>query len=536
MNLHLDFGPPTIEETPRGRFQVREAIASDNFWRAYKREKFEVLMHHGVTLVQRGRAWVVQVRQPLDGLQASQAPVYALKNTANLLPWQPDHAGHLVAVLDRHGAALDASDTGTGKTYVAAAVARERGLRPLIVAPKVGMRKWADVCKLLGVPFRCVVGWEEAKTKGFPYTALTYSLEDNIVVENGRRVNRPKKKLESIRWKTTRDELLVFDEAHRAKGYITQNARLMAASQGTPTLMISATIADSPRDMYACGRRLGLHHGSNFNDWCQSLFCFQDKTKGWSVVDRQMAAAALHKVLFPEHGSRIRIKDLGDAFPANYVNAELISTDEPEKLNDIYREMLKRVEDLEQQGKTAQVLTERLRYRQAAELHKVAAMLELAEDYAQEGNAVAMFVGFRETLGIIKKQFGRECAVIHGDQTIQEREEERLRFENNEVNYIACMIQAGGVSCDMHDINGKPRVSLISPCDNATMVKQVLGRICRAGALSPARQFILYAAGTVEEKVYENVAAKMAAIDTINDGDVVEPELERLGPAFQEAA
>ncbi len=537
MNLDLRFSPPTEVTLPTGKYLLREADPTDRFWAAYKRQTFEQLQAHGVSLVQRSKGrWVVQIHEPLEGAKPAPQPVYQLKDTRNLFDWQIPHAGHLVAVLDRHGAVLDASDTGTGKTYVAVSVARERRLKPLVIAPKVGMRKWADVCKLLGVPFRCVVGWEEAKTKGFPYTTLVWNLipEDYKDEKTGQWKRRMRKELQSLRWKTTREDLLIFDEAHRAKGFITQNARLLAASRGTPTLALSATAADGPRDMWALGIRLGLHNGGNFKEFCESLLCFKDKTKGWSMVDRQLSAMKLHKLIFPEHGGRIRIKDLGSAFPDNFVTPELVEIEEPSKLNDLYKSLLLRVAQLEEQGRNMEVIVERLRYRQATELHKLAAMIELAENDIEEGNGVAMFVGFRETLDHIAKHFGKRCAVIHGDQTIDAREKQRLLFENNEVDCIVSMIQAGGISCDMHDINGKPRTSIISPCDNATQVKQVLGRIHRAGGKSAARQRILYAAGTVEERVYANAASKILAIDTINDGDLLEPELIHRGPAFRD--
>jgi superfamily II DNA or RNA helicase len=539
MNLGLTFTAPRRVDTPTGAYMLREAIATDAFWRAYKKQTFEQLQSVGVSLVKQGRGYVIQIHEPVDGnIVLPAKPLYQLRNTTGLYEWQIPHAGHLVAVLDRHGAALDGSDTGTGKTYTAISVARERGLRPLIVSPKVGMRKWADVCVKLGVKFRCVVGWEEAKTVGFPYTAITWGLEKEIVKDGaGRSVYKTKKVFENIKWKAGREELLIFDEAHRAKGRKTQNAQLMAQSHGIPTLMLSATIADSPRDMWACGSRLNLHNRHDFNAFCEKLFCFKDKAKGWSIVDREASSKGLHKLIYPEHGSRIRIKDLGDAFPADHVTAELINVPDAEKFNAHYSHLLKRVESLHEAGKNADVLVERLRFRQAAELQKMPGMIELAEDYSEEGNGVAMFVGFRETLDLLYKHFGKnECAVIYGGQNPTERENERLRFENNEVPYIACMIQAGGISCDMHDVKGKPRVSLISPCDNATMVKQVLGRIRRAGGLSPARQLILYAANTVEERVYENIVMKIHAIDTINDGDLMEKQLVSLGPAFKEDA
>jgi hypothetical protein len=77
---------------------------------------------------------------------------------------------------------------------------------------------------------------------------------------------------------------------------------------------------------------------------------------------------------------------------------------------------------------------------------------------------------------------------------------------------------------NLHDLHGNhPRVSLISPSDNAKDIIQCLGRIHRAGGATPTRQYVLFAAGTVEEEVKENCTAKMKRIDIFNEGIIDEP-------------
>lgn len=79
----------------------------------------------------------------------------ALDRTVNfngLLPHQPEHARAVCRALARYGAALDASDTGTGKTYVALAVCREFGVVPFIVGPKNAYHTaWRPAAEKLGV-------------------------------------------------------------------------------------------------------------------------------------------------------------------------------------------------------------------------------------------------------------------------------------------------------------------------------------------------------------------------------------------------
>ncbi len=72
-------------------------------------------------------------------------------NISGLLPWQPAHAKQLLAALWRYGAALDASDTGTGKTYAALAVCRELKIVPLVIGPKNGRATWERAAKQMEV-------------------------------------------------------------------------------------------------------------------------------------------------------------------------------------------------------------------------------------------------------------------------------------------------------------------------------------------------------------------------------------------------
>jgi hypothetical protein len=67
------------------------------------------------------------------------------------------------------------------------------------------------------------------------------------------------------------------------------------------------------------------------------------------------------------------------------------------------------------------------------------------------------------------------------------------------------------------------------------LLRQALGRIHRAKALSPARQLILYAAGTVEEKVCRNVEGRLKYLDTLNDGDLAEPAFVMEEACIKEA-
>ncbi len=58
------------------------------------------------------------------------------------------------------------------------------------------------------------------------------------------------------------------------------------------------------------------------------------------------------------------------------------------------------------------------------------------------------------------------------------------------------------------------------PGYRADSLRQALGRIHRDGAKSKSIQYIVFAAGTVEEKVKRRVDAKLHRLDLLNDGDL----------------
>jgi len=123
-----------------------------------------------------------------------------------------------------------------------------------------------------------------------------------------------------------------------------------------------------------------------------------------------------------------------------------------------------------------------------------------------------------------------DCSIICGDQSVDERTYNIENFQSNKTKIIISIIQAGGVGISLHDLHGRPRMSIISPSWSGTDVVQCLGRIHRAGSKSPALQRIVYIAKTYEEEICKTLGKKLATLSAINDGDLVGPKIvtERL--------
>jgi SNF2 family DNA or RNA helicase len=130
---------------------------------------------------------------------------------------------------------------------------------------------------------------------------------------------------------------------------------------------------------------------------------------------------------------------------------------------------------------------------------------------------VAVFVNFHQTLEALCQKVAK-AEQIHGKQSAMDRENAIARFQGDMTNVIICNTAAGGVGISLHDVTGRhPRAAIISPDWNEKNIIQVIGRVHRAGGKTPSMQRILFAAGTVEEKVEKSVRKKIKNLNLLNE-------------------
>lgn len=422
-----------------------------------------------------------------------------------LHPWQEKSKSIILQAIRNHSVALDCSDTGTGKTVTACAVIKELGLKFAIVAPKIVLPAWREWCGKFGLEPEFILNYEKLRTGKTPHI----------------------KKLgnKQWEWKSSGPEFLyIFDEVHKCKSYKSQNGAMLEAAKSSKVLMLSATAAGSPLDMRFTGRLLGLHNGVNYFSWLHKNGIVKAPWGGMIFRGGKKVLTDIHSRIFPAKGVRIRISELGDAFPSNQVNAETF--DISPKIGELYQQVEQEILELKDKAKDDRdpesPLTKRLRMRQEIELLRVPVIVEMAENFLEENKSVVCFVNFRQTLEAIGERMEKfNPLYIHGEQSATDREDNVRAFQANSHHLLLCQINAGGVGVSLHDLHGRPRVSLISPTYSAIDLKQALGRIHRSGAKSPALQYILFAANSVEEEVSQAVRKKLRNIDLLNDGDLL---------------
>ena len=527
MNIHdllatVEWSHPIQLNTKRGVRLLRKAPIEDAFWKVYKedRETFkEQLAKAGISMGKFREEWALSwwsdenlkfkavIGSDNVEEKVEEINLIPLLHPEGLFEYQQTSVQMGVASMAKYNRVLLGHSTGVGKTFCALGIARELGKRVAVICPLAVVTSWHRAAKMMNVEVYEAVGWEFCKTG-----------KSKI----GKWTCESKKRFE---YQLPNDVILIFDEAHRGKAPGTsQNSFLIRDSvmQNIQAMALSATIADSPEKLWALGQFLGLHQGGkdyfrflSANGCRKTRFGFQ--FQGGSAILKR-----LHHKIYPERGNRLRHSDLGDAFPETLIHARAFDMENARAIASEYDELCNRVEELRMaENFSANVLAEQTRARQKIELLKAPVIASLAKDYIEEGNSIFIAVSFRETMQFLMKELNTD-AVICGGQSKMERQGAIDSFQRDATRVIIGISAACREGISLHDLNGKhPRVALIFPQPSAYDLKQVLGRVHRAGGTTKSLQYIIYAAGVaIEENTCNSLDRKLKNMDLIADGEI----------------
>jgi len=493
-----------------------------------------------------------------------------------LRPHQIEIVATVKRILAARGSAVDESGTGTGKTYVAAAVAADSGLPTLVIHPKVAYSTWARAAEHFGDKFS-QTNYELLRAGNTPFGKWTggppkrefffkcQCCQRVVNLENPEPCFAHPEGIHCIERKSKPHKYghfvfapevkqVIFDEVHRCGGTDSLNAEMLIAAkrQKLQVLALSATIASSPYQMRALGYLLDLHglgHDvilpsekglqlrnirPNFYRWLSHLGYRKDPVfKGWRWMvgeERQREVMLqLHNLIIPERGVRIRSEDI-PGFPACDIQAELYDIDKPEEMNRLYAEVREALELLAARAADDKSpdapITRILRARQKIELLKVPIAEELGQDYLDKAFSVVFFVNFRQTIDELCKRFP-DAPVIDGTpESVRTRDQSVEKFQSNQCSALIVNNEAGGVCLSMQDLDGlHPRVGLVMPNYSAASMRQVFGRLPRDGGKSSVHYRVLFADNTDEMPVHRALRLKLNNLDTLNDADLTPQNL-----------
>ena len=444
-------------------------------------------------------------------------------DTSKLIGPQADHAIRLINSLYINGAAADLSETGCGKTYVAAWVAKQMNGPVVVICPKVVRPSWKKVFGEFKITANVIINYEKL-TRGNTEWLSFPNDRDNGPEDYS--INFPK------------NALVIVDECHKAKAYNSKNSHMLIAlkQQGYKLLVLSATAATNPLEMRSFGFVTALHNLMNYRHFITDCGAYMGRFGGYQIdIGSRKAVesmAEIHHRLFHVYqiASRMTRNMFGSIFPDNHVMAECFDMGaNTSKINRVYELMEAELAELDE--KTSNYSQHHfaimMRARRHAELLKVPTMVEMIEDWFDEGISPVVFVNFTDTVDAILKHLSKNSrydgliAKIVGGQSDRERNNDIDLFQRDQKRIMIANIAAGNAGISLHDLNGKfARGSIVSPTWSAINMLQALGRIYRLEGKSKCVQKIVFAAGTIEEQCCHRVQARLNNLEALNDGDL----------------
>jgi len=444
-------------------------------------------------------------------------------NVELLLPPQREHAVNLLNSLYINGVACDQSETGTGKTYVAAWLAKNLNSPVVIVCPKVVIPSWTKVLSYFGIKAHCLINYEK----------LIRGNTEHLSFKDGKdtgpsdyTINFPK------------NSLVILDEVHKCKSATSKNSDFLIKLKmdGYKSLLLSATAATNPLEMKAFGFATTLHNLVSYRHFITSSGAYAGRYGGFQIDLQSQktieAMSNIHNTLFNLYkvSSRMTRKMFDKIFPDNHVMAECFNMGtNTDKINRVYEQMEAEMAALEESSINYSqhhfaIMT---KARRMAELLKVPTMVEMIEDWYDEGISPVVFVNFTDTVEAIEKQlaknrkFDGKIARIVGGQSDKVRQKDIEDFQSDNKRIMIANLAAGNAGVSLHDLIGNhPRGSIISPSYSAINLLQALGRIHRAEGKTTCIQKVMFADGTIEVEACKRVQSKLNALECLNDGDL----------------
>lgn len=432
---------------------------------------------------------------------------------SKLRPYQVEPSRQLFRALT-HGkaewnypGALDLSDMGTGKTYMALAAALATGRAVIVLCPVVGRGGWERAFAHFGADAEFIGTYEGLRSGNRPHVA-TLNLDG------------------SFHWKKADEIILILDEAQALRHDDTLNVKLCSAAilQRVPIIVASATVAISPLEMRFAGRIAGLHQGGD--DWTRFLMAHgcarRNPKEAWKWNGDMKHLAAIHARLFPRRGCRVRKEELGSECPETEINVLPIKCAASLAIEKQWQDTQDLMDRLTQQGQAgrASMLERKARMKcwQMAEAALVPHIAARVKADVAAGRSVAIFVSFTETRQALGRLLNTNAG-FYGGQNIKQRQHWEAEFQADRQHVLISNIGAGGASVSLHDVNGwRPRTSYIFPTDHVVQMEQATGRIDRVGGKSKSLQWIPCVQGTLSEKMVHRTRRKMLAISQLNNG------------------
>jgi SNF2 family DNA or RNA helicase len=453
-----------------------------------------------------------------------------------LYDFQLNTANFIINRLNNKKPILDCSVVGSGKTFISLYCLLKTEKQFLIICPKIVISHWKNHINMYKLDNLCidVINYEKIK-----FNKCTYYKDGN--------------------WNLPDDTVVIFDEAHKMKGYNTINSKLLLSLNINKYIpyLISATIADNPISFLNVAKMLG--YVKNDYSFLYQFGCRKGyDNKGWVFNQDILYLKKLHNIIFniKDHpGIRITYDMINILNESN--NIELMFIDDVyNKIAHLYKliddtnilkniasidynfidliyqiqqllinndeyekELLENIEEIIVKNET-NILVRRLRLKQLIELLKAKLIIKNIIDSFNNGSSIVIMFNYTSSIELLYKILMKnnyKCEIINGNT--KNKDEIINNFQTDKLRILIINIKAAGVGISLHDITGKHnRVSFISPSENIYDLQQALGRIYRTGTKTNTIQYIVTIKNTIEENVYYTYIKKLINMNKILDG------------------
>lgn len=426
---------------------------------------------------------------------------------------------------------LLADEVGLGKTITTwgSLLALSKLQRILIVCPLAVCSHWRNTIQWMG-------------DGGKEIVIINYDrLQNLFTYENDGKKHSLKSK--SRIGKPMEFDAVIWDECHKLKNPTAARSRfaLKINAKASFRLWLSATAGSTPLELSTISPLLAQMTGAKVSDlkefekWCeeQKWGVSKEKSGRWIWTGNKEDTARVHKMLFGgaiPAGIRRRPEEIA-GWPE--INRILYPIDLEGEKSVLYESAWREFRDaigLEKKGhrNPKDALATRLRFRQKSSLLRSDGTAAFIKLLRENGHQVAVSVAFHETLERLKIELSDEVvATIHGRQNPEEKEKNRLSFQNGHAPIVLFTVEEG-ISLHQGEYNDIPRSQIIHDLRwSAIQMAQIEGRTHRNGKFSQI--YWVFAPDTIDQRIAEVVVGKLRTMKEMV-GDDVETlqEIEKL--------
>jgi hypothetical protein len=455
-----------------------------------------------------------------------------------LHPHQQEAADAMVdAYLSDLPGFLLADDVGLGKTYATiAGVMRMKPTNVAVLCPLAVVPHWRKSIAAMGAD------------RDINWLVINYDRTKNLLsvpkeATAAKKTRTKNRKIAALGKPLINWDVIVFDEAHLLRNPQSQRSTACRRLAGEGSdhkafcLWLSATAGQNPLHLSYLAPILAASTGTTVGDltdfqyWAESqnMEVRQGAYGAWEWVRNEADLDHMRHILFentdPLVGIRRRPTDIA-GWPEQQRIPYPIDLDPRgwELYDDAWLEFRREV-NLAMKGRNPQnLLVEQLRFRQKASYVRVPGTVELVEDLLSNDLQVAVSVQFLESVDALRDILEAKkikVATIVGDMTADEKEAERIRFQQGDAPVIlftpteGISLHAGEAAAEATDM---PRVTVLHDVRySALSCAQIEGRCHRDGQNAIA--YYVYADRTVEENIIHKTIQRLTDMATMLGDD-----------------